>query len=395
MDVATWAREVAAVVERHVRDGVAPGAAWLLDDGDRASAGAAGTWDLAGTMPATGDAVLRIASLTKPVVAVLALQLVEDGVLDLEQPVDRWLPELADRRVLRSQDGPLDDVLPATRPLTALDLLTLRMGFGFDVVSEGPTPLWSAVADLELGLGPPKPGSPLDPDEWLRRFATLPLMAHPGEQWLYDTGFAVLGVLLARAGGRPLDVLLSERLLDPLGMSSTGFSVGGPDLERLPPAYGVDGTPGPDGDLVLDDSGGAGSAYATAPSFPAANGGLVSSLPDYLAFARMLRGGGVHDGRRLLPERAVRRMTSNQLTPGQRAASPAAAVFLDGSGWGLGVGVTPDGRVGWAGYGTSFWIDPASGRILLLATQRMPPSTPLIADVDRVSRAGAGGQERM
>lgn len=353
MGVAAWAREVAAVVERHVRDGVAPGAAWLLDDGDRAAAGAAGTWDLAGTMPATGDAVLRIASLTKPVVAVLALQLVEDGVLDLEQPVDRWLPELADRRVLRSEDGPLDDVLPAARPLTALDLLTLRMGFGFDVVSEGPTPLWSAVADLELGLGPPKPGSPLDPDEWLRRFATLPLMAHPGEQWLYDTGFAVLGVLLARAGGRPFDVLLSERLLDPLGMSSTGFRVGGPDLERLPPAYGVDGTPGPDGNLVLDDPGGAGSAYATAPPFPAANGGLVSTLPDYLAFARMLRAGGVHDGRRLLPERAVRRMTSNQLTPEQRAASPAAAVFLDGSGWGLGVGVTQDGRFGWAGYGAS------------------------------------------
>lgn len=390
-----WAREVAAVVERHVRGGVAPGAAWLLDDGDRARAGAAGTWDLAGTMPATEDAVLRIASLTKPVVAVLALQLVEDGALDLEEPVDRWLPELADRRVLRSQDGPLDDVVPAARPLTALDLLTLQMGFGFDVVSEGPTPLWSAVAGLELGLGPPKPGSPLSPDEWLRRFATLPLMAHPGEQWLYDTGFAVLGVLLARAGGRPLEVLLGERLLDPLGMSSTGFRVGGQDLERLPPAYGVDGTPGLDGAPVLDDPGGAGSAYATAPSFPAANGGLVSTLPDYLAFARMLRAGGVHEGRRLLPERAVRRMTSNQLTPAQRAASPAAAVFLDGSGWGLGVGVTPDGRFGWAGYGTSCYIDPASGRILLLATQRMPPSTQLIADVDRVSRADAAGQEQI
>lgn len=389
-----WAREVAAVVERYVRGGVAPGAAWLLDDGDRVMSGVAGTWDLDGTVPATEDAVLRIASLTKPVVAVLALQLVEDGVLDVEEPVDRWLPELTDRRVLRRLDGPLDDVVPAARPLSVLDLLTLRMGFGFDVVSGGPTPLWSAVAGLELGLGPPKPGSPLDPDEWLRRFATLPLMAHPGEQWLYDAGFAVLGVLLARVGGQQLEVLLRERLLDPLGMSSTGFSVGGQDLERLPPAYGVDGTPGLDGSLVLDDPSGAGSAYATAPSFPAANGGLVSTLPDYLAFARMLRAGGVHEGRRLLPERAVRQMTSDQLTPGQRAASPAAAVFLDGSGWGLGVGVTPDGRFGWAGYGASFSVDPASGRIVLLATQRMPPSTQLIADVDAVSRAGVAGQEQ-
>lgn len=389
-----WAREVAAVVERHVRGGVAPGAAWLLDDGYRVMSGVAGTWDVDGTVPATPDAVLRIASLTKPVVGVLALQLVEDDVLDLEEPVDRWLPELTGRRILRRPDGPLKDTVAAARPLTVRDLLTLQMGFGFDVVSDGPTPLRSAVAGLQLGLGPPKPGSPLDPDEWLRRFASLPLMAHPGEQWLYDTGFAVLGVLLARAGGQPLEVLLRERLLDPLGMSSTGFSVGGEDLERLPPAYGVDGTPGLDGGLVLDDPGGAGSAYATAPSFPAANGGLVSTLPDYLSFARMLRAGGVHDGRRLLPERAVRRMTSDQLTPALRARSPAAAIFLAGTGWGLGVGVTPDGRYGWAGYGVSFSVDPASGRILLLATQRMPPSTHLMADVDTVSRAGVGGSEQ-
>lgn len=220
-----------------------------------------------------------------------------------------------------------------------------------------------------------------------------PLMAHPGEQWLYDTGFAVLGVLLVRAGGKPLEVLLRERLLDPLRMSSTGFAVRAEDLDRLPPAYRVDATAGADGGLVLDDPSGAGSAYATAPSFPAANGGLVSTLPEYLAFARMLRAGGMHEGRRLLSERTVRQMTSNQVTPEQRAASPAAAVFLDNNGWGLGVGVTPDGRFGWAGYGTSCSVDPATGRIVLLATQRMPPSTQLIADVDAVSRPAVDMEE--
>ena len=196
-----------------MRDGVVPGAAWLLDDGDQVVSGAAGTWNLDAAVPATEDVVLRIASLTKPVVAALALQLVEDGVLDLDAPVERWLPELADRQVLRRLDGPVDDVVPAARSVTGLDLLTLRMGFGFDVVSSGPTPLWSAVSELQLGLGPPKPGSPLSPEEWLLRFASLPLMAHPGQQWLYDTGFAVLGVLLARAGGQPLEALLHERLL--------------------------------------------------------------------------------------------------------------------------------------------------------------------------------------
>ena len=377
-----WVREVAAVVERHVRRGVAPGAAWLLDDGEQATHGHVGTWDLEGTHPVTEDAVLRIASLTKPLVAVLTLQLVEDGVLDLHDHVQRWLPELADRQVLRRPDGPLDDVDPALRPITVLDLLTLRMGSGFDVVSGGPTPLSEAISRLDLGWGPPKPGSALTPDEWIRHFASLPLMAQPGEQWLYDTGFLVLGVLLARAGGQPLEVLLRSRLLEPLGMSSTGFAVRAEDLPRLPPAYRDDGA----GGLVLDDPGGAGSAYATAPPFPAANGGLVSTLPEYATFARMLRAGGVHEGRRVLSERAVQWMTSNQLTPQQRAASPAVGVFLGDSGWGLGVGVAADGRFGWAGYGTSFSVDPASGRMVLLASQRMPPSTALITDVDAVSR---------
>jgi len=380
--------EVADVVARHVHAGVVPGAAWLVDNGEQVSSGAVGTWDLEATRPAATDAVVRIASLTKPLMAVLALQLAEDGVLTLDDPVDRWLPELADRRVLRRVDGPLDDVVPAARPIIVLDLLALRMGFGFDVTSSGPTPLSQATAELELGQGPPKPGSPLDPDEWVRRFSTLPLMAHPGEQWLYDTGFAVLGVLLARASGRPLEVLLRERLLDPLGMSSTGFVVRSEDLPRLPPAYGVDATAETQtSGLVLDDPGGAGSAYAAAPAFPAANGGLVSTLADYLTFARMLRAGGRHAGARLVSDRAVHQLTSNQLTAQQRAASPAADVFLDSGGWGLGVGVAPDGRYGWAGYGTSFSVDPATGRIVLLATQRMPPSVELISDVDAVFRS--------
>jgi len=381
-------QDVGEIVARHVRAGVAPGAAWLVQIDDQVTSGAVGTWDLEATLPASTDAVVRIASLTKPLTAVLALQMVDDGVLSLNDPVDRWLPELADRTVLRHVDGPLDDVVPAARPVIVLDLLALRMGFGFDVTSSGPTPLSQATTELELGLGPPKPGSPLDPDEWVRRFSTLPLMAHPGEQWLYDTGFAVLGVLLARASGRPLEVLLRERLLNPLAMSSTGFVVGTEDLPLLPPAYAVaadDGTPG-GGVPVVDDPAGADSAYATPPAFPAANGGLVSTFADYLTFLRMLLAGGLHGSVRLVSERAVQQMTSNQLTGQQRAASPAADVFLGSAGWGLGVGVTPDGRYGWAGYGTSFSVDPATGRIVLLATQRMPPSIQLITDVDDVFR---------
>ena len=177
-------------------------------------------------------------------------------------------------------------------------------------------------------------------------------------------------------------------------MTSTGFAVRAEDAHRLPPAY----TPDAAGALVLDEPGGADSAYARAPAFPAANGGLVSTLQDYLLFARVLRAGGVHEERRLMSEAALRRMTSNQLTREERAASPAAEVFLGASGWGLGVGVAPDSRFGWAGYGTGYGtsvsVHPDTGRIVLLATQRMPPSTTLISDVDAVSHPGAAEQKR-
>lgn len=136
------------------------------------------------------------------------------------------------------------------------------------------------------------------------------------------------------------------------------------------------------GSLVLDDPGGAESPYTEQPAFPAGNDGLVSSLPDYLRFARMLRAGGIDGGRRLMSADSVRLMTTNQLTPAQRAASPSADAFLGRSGWGLGVAVESSGRFGWAGYGTNFSVDPGSGRIVLLGTQRMPPSVELINEAD-------------
>lgn len=377
----TWAERLEPVLRRHVEAGTAPGATWLVDDGEQVEQGAVGSWDLAGAVPAAVDAVLRIASVTKCVLTVLALRLVEGGLLDLDEPVDRLLPELASSTVLRHAGAALDDVVPATRPITGRDLLTLQMGHGFDVASEGATPYSTALLDPVLGLGPPKPGSPLDPDAWIERLGRLPLLSQPGEQWLYDTSYAVLGVLLARAGGAPLPALLDERVLAPLGMSDTGFAVPAAELHRLPPAY----TPGDVG-LVVDDPAGAASAYATVPAFAAGNGGLVSTLADLHALIRMLRAGGVHDGRRVLTQRSVQAMTTDTLDAATRERSPAAAMFLGDPGWGLGGAISPDGRYGWVGYGVSFSLDlschTGSGRVVLVATQRMPPSTELLADVD-------------
>lgn len=371
----SWAPRLDPVLRRHVDTGTAPGAAWLVDDGGRVEQGAVGAADV--------DDSLRIASVTKCVVAVLALRLVESGDLDLDEPVDGLLPELAAPVVLRHPAADLDDVVPAGRPGTGRDLLTLRGGHGFDVASEGPTPYSTAMLDPALGLGPPKPGSPLPPDAWIERLGRLPLLAAPGEQWLYDTSYAVLGVLLARAGGAPLPELLHDRVLAPLGMDRTGFVVEAADLDRLPPAY----APGDDG-LVVDDPGGAASAYGTVPAFPAGNGGLVSTLADLHALVAMLRDGGVHDGRRVLTEASVRAMTTDTLDEATRRRSPAVGAFLGDAGWGLGGGLSPAGGYGWVGYGVSFTLDLGTGRIVLVATQRMPPSTDLLADVDAAVDVG-------
>jgi CubicO group peptidase (beta-lactamase class C family) len=316
------------------------------------------------------DAVVRLSSNTKPLVAALALRLVADGAFTLAEPVDRLLPELADRRVLQRLDvsptDPARDTEPAARAITVEDLLTMRMGFGF--VLDGPCPTLDRAAALGLGFGPPDPHGPPPPDEWLARLATLPLLDHPGRAWRYELSAAVLGVLVARAGGRPLGDLLTDHLLAPLGMGATGFVA---DPTRLVPAFRRD----EDGALVGFD-GVADSRWLAPPAFPDGRGGLVGTAEDLLRFAGMLLDGGAG----VLDPAAVAAMTTDRLTPEQRAA-PSAAVFLDGGGWGLGVGVvdSPVGpRYGWAGgLGTLWYSWPEHDLAAVLATQVFPPTGPV------------------
>src|SRR5216117_605620 len=179
-------------------------------------------------------------SMTKPVTAVAAMILVEECKLRLDEPVDRLLPELANRQVLKRLDGPLDDTVPATRPITVRDLLTFRAGYGIVMAPPGTYPIQTAMSERLLGQGPPKPQTPPAPDEWIRRLGTLPLMHQPGEQWMYHTASDVLGVLIARASGQPLETFLRERLFEPLGMKDAGFSVPAARLDRLATSYQVD-----------------------------------------------------------------------------------------------------------------------------------------------------------
>jgi len=249
------------VMSGHVATGSVPGMVTLLARGDEVQVDAIGTVAHGEPTPMRRDTLFRITSLTKPVVAAAVLLLVQDGVLTLDDAVDGLLPELADRRVLTRIDGPLDDTVPAHRPITVRDLLTFTWGFGMAVELPGTAPIQQATAELELG-GPPVPPSPHTPDEWMRRFGSLPLVRRPGEKWIYDTGSDVLRVLVARAAGTDLGSFLRTRVLDPLGMVDTGFSVAPGDLHRLPPLY--------DGGTVRDPADG---CWSAPPAFPSGGAG--------------------------------------------------------------------------------------------------------------------------
>ncbi|MGH9206184.1 MAG: serine hydrolase domain-containing protein, partial [Acidimicrobiales bacterium] len=218
--------------------GRAPGMVLGLSRGDDAHIDAIGAMALEGGQPIRPDTLFRITSMTRPITAVATLLLIEEGRLALDEPVDRLLPELSDRQVLRNLDGPIDDTVAAERPITVRDLLTFRGGFGMILAKPSEYPILEAEETLDLrSVGPPTPVTPHRADEWLRRMGTLPLMDQPGDQWRYSTGSLILGVLIARAAERAVESFYRERIFDPLGMHDAGFRVPASEHHRLAPCY--------------------------------------------------------------------------------------------------------------------------------------------------------------
>ncbi|AKJ03798.1 CubicO group peptidase (beta-lactamase class C family) [Archangium gephyra] len=365
-----------AVMAAHVERGDLPGVVTLLSRGDEFHADAMGTLAFGGTAPMRRDTLFRIASLTKPITGAATMMLVEDGKLRLDEPVDRLLPELAHRQVLKRLDGPLDDTVPANRPILVSDLLTLRMGMGA-IFTQAPYPILQAMTEKGVAVGPSLPKAP-SPDAWIRALGSLPLMHQPGEAWMYDTGLTVLGVLLARAAGKSLGDFFQERIFEPLGMKDSGFSVPAGKLDRLATAYWRNPVTGR---FDVFDAAGPESQFSRPQGFPSASGGLVSTADDYLAFARMMLNKGEHGGRRLLSERSIELMTTDHITPQQKAVSPFGPGFWDKRGWGYALSIVhkhepgdPRG-LGWdGGYGTSCYWDPQTGVVGVLMTQRMMDS---------------------
>jgi CubicO group peptidase (beta-lactamase class C family) len=351
-----------AAARRHVADEQVPGLVALVARGGQVHVEALGRLAVGGP-PVARDSIFRIASTTKPITAAVTLAVAAEGLIELDEPVDRLLPELAGRRVLRRMDGPLDDTVPAARAITVRDLLTFTFGFGMVgemFAAPKPWPVVAATDELRLAtIGPPDPPVPPDPDTWIASLGTLPLLAQPGERWMYNTGAQILGVLVARAAGQPFGEVLQTRIFDPLGMSDTGFWAA--DTHRLATGY----RPEPDGLVVSDKPDG---KWSRPPTFGDGAAGLLSTADDLLAFARML----LRSGAPVLPADAVRAMTTDQLTPAQKARGGLLPGFFHGRSWGFCQAVYDNGAFGWdGGLGTTWLVDPAQDLTVIVLTQRM------------------------
>jgi CubicO group peptidase (beta-lactamase class C family) len=347
----------------HVGDTLVPGLVALVACGEDVHVETLGSLAIGGP-PVTRDSIFRIASTSKPITAAATLAIASEGLIDLDEPVDRLLPELASRRVLRRMDGPL----------------TFTFGFGMTMAmfaSPTPWPVVAAAEDLRLSaIGPPDLDVQPDPDTWIGNFGTLPLLAQPGERWLYSTGASVLGVLLARAAGVPFAEVLSTRIFEPLGMRDTAFWT--PHTDRLATAY----KPSPEGLVQWDPPAG---TWSRPPAFGDGAAGLLSTVDDLLAFGRMLLAGGEP----ILSAGAAQAMTTDQLTTAQKAHGGLGEDFFAGRSWGFCQAVHDSGAFGWdGGFGVSWLVDPSHQLTVIVLTQRMWES-PALPPVHRAIQSAA------
>lgn len=346
----TRAARVAAVMREEVPRMVAPGAVWAIAEGPLD--------DRRVTIDAEGvdvDAIFQISSVTKLLGTACTLRLVDEGALDLDDPVERFVPEWAGRQVLRERHGELADTVPASRPTTVRDLLQMGFGLGYDMAGgDDPLSRASDEAGIMSAWQPPE----LDPDTWVERVASLPMRHQPGEGWLYQTSFDALAVVLERATGTRFDELLRQQVLDPLEMGDTGYVVPHAELHRVPALHFPDDEGGADLVRRAGDP-----ANSQAPVFPSASTGLLSTVSDLALFAQALLDGEQDPEPAPLPEPAAA-MAREFLEPGRR--------------WGLGVGLDEAGRFGWdGGTGASLWVDRADGvAAVLLTHQGTGPTTP-------------------
>ncbi|MDP4021816.1 serine hydrolase domain-containing protein [Methylobacterium sp. NEAU 140] len=364
-------------MDRLVEDGRLAGlSVTVARRGRVAFARACGRADLARDTPFTLDTVTRIYSMTKPLTSVAVMQLYEQGLFQLDDPVARFLPEFAEMRVASGGNRMKVETEPARRPITIRDLLTHTAGLTYGFME-------ATLVDAlyrERGIDFLAREGTLA--EMVARTAAAPLLAQPGTAWNYSVATDVLGHLVAVVSGRPFADYLREAVIAPLGMADTDFHVRPDLMPRFCAAYAYDR----ERRLArFDDS--VETVFAAAPAIASGGGGLVSTAADYHRFCRMILGGGAIDAARLLGRKTVALMLANHLG-GDLAAMGTprfAETSYTGIGFGLGFSVMLDparaqilgtpGEVAWGGMAsTAFWIDPAEDLAVVLMTQLVPSS---------------------
>jgi CubicO group peptidase (beta-lactamase class C family) len=371
------------VMAGYVERGDLPGLVMLVSRHGQIHVDAIGRLAFDGS-PMKRDTIFRITSMTKPVTAAAAMILVEDGKIGLDDAIDRWLPELANRKVLLTIEALIHQTVPARRAITLRDLLTFRCGYGIIPIFPDRFPIQRAYAEAGLAPGPVFPSFP--PDELIRRYATLPLAFQPGENWLYNAGSEILSVLIPRVAGRTLGEFLRERIFTPLGMKDTAFHVPADQHYRFATAYVHDNAAK---QLKVFDPPVTGR-FSSPPVFENGAAGLISTVDDFNAFAQMMLNGGSLGDARLLSRESVTSMTTNHIMAEEKRESQ---LFLGSArGWGFGLSVftglddpnSAPGRFGWdGGYGTSWYSDPRAQLTGILLTQRImdsPKPPPVFTD---------------
>jgi CubicO group peptidase (beta-lactamase class C family) len=365
-------------VQQIVDSGQLAGTATLVWKNGAAQTTCFGWRDIERKLPVERDTIFRIASMTKPITSVAALMLVDEGRVALNDSIARYAPEFSQMRVLRSPGGPLDQTDPAERLITFEDLLTHRAGLTYGDLHRAPIMQAYREAlggDIDCNLAP---------DDWITRLSQLPLIHQPGAMWSYGRSTDLLGLLIARIEGEPLQAVLKRRIFDPLGMKDTSFLVPPDKRDRRSAAYGFN-----DEEKLIKRTTWSGVVVEERPvemTYESGGQGLWSTVDDYLRFARLFLGDGSADGVRLLRPETLTRMMTNQLTEAQRANSRLLGQrpFAVGRGFGLGVAVVLEtdandmmrragvGAVSWPGAYGGFWqADPNDGSVLIFLAHNM------------------------
>lgn len=366
--------------DRYVEPGKLVGALFAISRrGERVHTGLVGFADRERAKPMREDTIFRIYSMTKPLTSVAFMTLVEEGCVSLDDPVHAYIPAWRNMGVFVAGGPGAFQTRASDAPMRIIDLLrhTSGLTYGFQMRTG------VDAAYRQQAIATPENPAPLD--RMIELLSQLPLEFSPGEAWNYSVSTDVLGHLIEVIAGMPFERFLRARVLEPLGMKDTGFSVPAEKSERLAACYGLDQS----GRIVLQDDP-ATSRFLAPPPFVSGGGGLVSTLGDYLKFCEMLVNGGAANGHRVLAPRTLALMMTNHLPGGRELTQMSRSMFseslYDGLGFGLGFAMvldraktlTPghDGEYFWGGMAsTAFWIDPEAELAVVFMAQFIPSST--------------------